>query len=112
MSHDNPHQPESCDQVAGDKTRDTVPVRPQGSLDDASDKETDAATENTDISNRNTPQRSSTSKQSAVRRAHRRGLDLMETNPCPLRTRARMKDNPPQMTLYKANLALIRLTHK
>lgn len=36
----------------------------------------------------------------------------METNPRPLRTRARMKDNPPQMTLYKANLALIRLTHK
>lgn len=63
MSHDNPHQPESRDQVAGDKTRDTVPVRPQGSLDDASDKETDAATENADISSRNTPQRGTTGNQ-------------------------------------------------
>nr|DAP66158.1 MAG TPA: hypothetical protein [Caudoviricetes sp.] len=63
MSHDNPHQPESRDQVAGDKTRDTVPVRPQRNLDDASDTETDATPENTDISNRNTRQRSSTSEQ-------------------------------------------------
>ena len=63
MSHDNPHQPKNSDQVARDKTRDTVPVRPQRNPDDASDKETDAATENTDISSRNTPQRSSTNKQ-------------------------------------------------
>lgn len=37
---------------------------------------------------------------SAAGRARRRGVDVMETNPRPLRTQARMKANDPRATIY------------
>lgn len=36
----------------------------------------------------------------ATVRARRRGVDLMETNPRPLRTKARMEGNDPRLTIY------------
>ncbi|MCT1451155.1 hypothetical protein [Corynebacterium sp. p3-SID1194] len=37
---------------------------------------------------------------SAAGRARRRGVDMMETNPRPLRTQARMRANDPWATIY------------
>lgn len=36
----------------------------------------------------------------AMNRAHRRGVDLMETNPRPLRNARRIKANDPRVTIY------------
>ncbi|WJY67808.1 hypothetical protein [Corynebacterium auris] len=41
-----------------------------------------------------------TTRNAAVR-ARRRGVDLMETNPRRLRTKARMAKNDPRVTIYR-----------